>query len=159
MKQNDLFKRIKEYLEKKLNVLVPNDVVLRAIKDRIFLKNLILSKNHHEWIKALFGQVKIFHSNYNRIINNNIEEIDLSKFNQVSDEKFNKRWNTCLICPHLIESPFPIEINGRELICKSDDRICEYGIVYAYIRARNTNIKCLSPAPNDRNLSRWGDIL
>jgi hypothetical protein len=79
-----------------------------------------------------------------------------SGFGLVDKETYSRRWNACLECPHLTDSPNS-KIYGIVNLLSNERRICSLCGCVAKQKARLVTESCPSISPFDMLLTRWSE--
>jgi hypothetical protein len=151
-----------------LGVSIPDSAVQKAQRDPRYHYHLLAARDNPLWIKLLFDLAASESSEHS-----NKEFSDLSLgfklaksailwasigFKQIDEGEFNKRWQACQSCPHLV--PFPERLIyhlGRKILNHndSDQRICALCGCLAYRKAQISTERCPGQHPFHEGLSRW----
>jgi hypothetical protein len=182
---DDICLQVGQYLG--LEEAVPSAVLNRALNDRKFATNLIISRHNRYLLNILFndarnaqfaladptsmpeahdaapahaGEYVTQRTNRELIAKATQSLLEWGKagFQRVDDQTYNRRFGACLACPHLVEAPNKI-VYKIKLKHATDERICNAcGCVASQKAARVTEV-CPRPDPANPAVNRWGQPL
>jgi hypothetical protein len=150
-----------------LDAPVSADVLLSAIEDREYARNLMLCKEapplrefllanppHRAEPEAGEHSTRALISEASR----SFWAWTKSGFATVDEEQYERRFGTCLECPHLVDPPRKrvyraIGAGGGE----EDNRVCDLCGCVASRKARLPHESCPAPHPELAGVSKWGE--